>query len=132
MIVEPWSDGASRKRVRRMIMAEYIRGKPLPYLKSWRLRKNLVQSELAQMAGVTKGTMARAERGDEVVSFANIRKIAEALGVSTDELLTKEPEEAEPDSDSCRSNLWHVGRIVFTVYSSQLPFIRQPARRHLL
>ena len=75
-----------------MIMAEYIRGKPLPYLKAWRLRKNLGQSELAQMAGVTKGTMARAERGDEVVSFANIRKIAEALGLSVNDLLERDPE----------------------------------------
>ena len=75
-----------------MIMAEYIRGKPLPYLKAWRLHKNLGQSELAQMAGVTKGTMARAERGDEVVSFANIRKIAEALGLSVNDLLERDPE----------------------------------------
>ena len=75
-----------------MIMAEYIRGKPLPYLKAWRLRKNLGQSELAQMAGVTKGTMARAERGDEVVSFANIRKIAEALGLAVNDLLERDPE----------------------------------------
>lgn len=75
-----------------MIMAEYVRGKPLPHLKAWRMHKLMGQAELARAAGVTKGTMARAERGDEVVSFANIRKIAEALGISTDELLSKEPE----------------------------------------
>ena len=74
------------------IMAEYIRGKPLPYLKAWRLEKLLGQAELARKVGVTKGTMARAERGDEVVSFANIRKIAEVLGISTDDLLNKNPE----------------------------------------
>ena len=77
-----------------MIMAEYVRGKALPYLKAWRMHKLMGQAELARVAGVTKGTMARAERGDEVVSFANIRKIAEALGISTDDLLSKDPGEA--------------------------------------
>lgn len=76
-------------------MAEYVRGKPLPYLKAWRMAKLMGQSELAKAAGVTKGTMARAERGDEVVSFANIRKIADALGISTDDLLNKDPEGGE-------------------------------------
>ncbi len=75
-----------------MTMAEYVRGKPLPYLRAWRLEKLMGQAELARAAGVTKGTMARAERGDEVVSFANIRKIAEALGISTDELLNGAPD----------------------------------------
>jgi transcriptional regulator with XRE-family HTH domain len=75
-----------------MLMAEYVRGRPLPYLKAWRMEKLMGQSELARAAGVTKGTMARAERGDEVVSFANIRKIADALGISTDDLLNKDPE----------------------------------------
>lgn len=72
-------------------MAEYVRGKPLPYLKAWRIEKLMGQAELARAAGVTKGTVARAERGDEVVSFANIRKIAAALGVSTDDLLNNDP-----------------------------------------
>lgn len=72
-------------------MTEYVRGKPLPHLRAWRLARLMGQSELARAAGVTKGTMARAERGDEVVSFQNIRKIAEALGISPDELLNHEP-----------------------------------------
>jgi len=92
MIVEPWSGGAGMKARGRMIMAEYIRGKKVPYLKAWRLRKNLGQGELAELAGGTRGTMARAQRGDEVVSFANIRKIATALGISVDDLLDKDPE----------------------------------------
>lgn len=73
-------------------MAEYIRGKPLPFLKAWRLHKNLGQAELVGMVKLSKGTMARAERGDEVVSFANIRKIAAALGISVDDLINKDPE----------------------------------------
>lgn len=76
-------------------MAEYVRGRPLPYLKAWRMTKLLGQAELARKCGLSKGTLARAERGDEVVSFANIRKLAEGLGISTDELLTQEPDSGE-------------------------------------
>ena len=74
-------------------MPEYVRGRPLPNLKAWRLRRFIGQAELARLAGVSKGTLARAERGDAVVSFANIRKIAEALQITPDELLSKTPDE---------------------------------------
>jgi transcriptional regulator with XRE-family HTH domain len=73
-------------------MAEYVRGRALPYLKAWRMQKLLGQAELARKTRLSKGTLARAERGDEIVSFANIRKLAEALGISTDELLHSNPE----------------------------------------
>ena len=73
-------------------MAEYVRGRPLPYLKSWRMRKLLAQNELAARSGLAKSTLARAERGDEVVNFANIRKLAEALGITADDLLYRDPD----------------------------------------
>lgn len=75
-------------------MAEKMRGLPLPYLKAWRVKKLIGQSELADIAGLARATVTRAERGDEVVSFANIRKLAEALGISAEALL-KEPEGEE-------------------------------------
>jgi transcriptional regulator with XRE-family HTH domain len=78
-----------------MIMAEKTRGLPLPYLKVWRMRKLIGQSELADMIGLARATVTRAERGDEVVSFANIRKLAEALGISANELLRRPPEDDE-------------------------------------
>jgi transcriptional regulator with XRE-family HTH domain len=73
-------------------MAEKVRGRPVPYLKAWRMQKLLGQSELAEKSGLAKSTIARAERGDEVVGFANIRKLAKALGISSDDLLHKQPE----------------------------------------
>jgi len=75
-------------------MAEKTRGLPLPHLKAWRVKKFLGQSELADKAGLARATVTRAERGDEVVSFANIRKLAEVLGISPDDLL-REPRNGE-------------------------------------
>lgn len=76
------------------VMAEYVRGRPLPHLKAWRLRRFVGQAELGRLSGVSKSTIARAERGDAVISFANIRKLAEALDITPDELLNREPREA--------------------------------------
>jgi transcriptional regulator with XRE-family HTH domain len=76
-------------------MAEKIRGLPLPHLKAWRVKKLLAQNELAERGGLARATVARAERGDEVVSFANIRKLAQALDISADELLRRPPEGSE-------------------------------------
>ncbi len=75
-----------------MLMAEYVRGRPLPHLKAWRMARLMGQADLARRTGLAKSTLARAERGDEVVSFANIHKIAEALAISADELLAQPPE----------------------------------------
>ena len=74
-----------------VLMAEQVRGRPLPYLKSWRIEKLMTQADLVERSGVGRATVVRAERGDEAISFANIRKLAEALGISTDELLHIEP-----------------------------------------
>jgi len=76
-----------------MLMAEKTRGLPLPHLKAWRIRKFIGQSELADKAGLARATVTRAERGDAVVSFVNIRKLAEVLGISPDDLL-REPGDA--------------------------------------
>lgn len=73
-------------------MAEYVRGRPLPYLKAWRMHKLIAQNELAGRAGIAKSTLARAERGDEVVNFGNIRKLAGALGVTPEQLMHEDPE----------------------------------------
>ena len=66
-------------------MAEKIRGRPLPHLRAWRIRRALSQPELADAAGVVRGTVARAERGG-VVSFPNIRQLAAALQMSVEQL----------------------------------------------
>lgn len=66
-------------------MAERTLGVPLPRLAEWRGRKLMTQGELAEAAGVSPITVARAERGSRV-SYAVVRKLAAALGVPADDL----------------------------------------------
>ena len=75
-------------------MAEKVRGLPLPHLRAWRIKRLIGQSELADKAGLARATVTRAERGDTVVSFVNIRKLAGVLGISPDDLLS-EPESGQ-------------------------------------
>jgi transcriptional regulator with XRE-family HTH domain len=74
-------------------MAEQqVRGLALPYLRAWRIRRLLTQADLIEKSGVGRATVVRAERGDEPVRFANIRKLAEALDVTPEQLLHQNPE----------------------------------------
>jgi transcriptional regulator with XRE-family HTH domain len=68
-----------------MPVAEQVRGVVLPRLREWRVKRLLTQDELARAAGVTRGTIIRAEKG-EIVGYANVRKLAEALKVDADQL----------------------------------------------
>ncbi len=72
-------------------MAEKVRGRPVPYLRQWRMHQVLNQSELAQAAGMGRSSIIRAENGG-VVSFANIRKLAAALQIDVQRLLYTNPE----------------------------------------
>lgn len=75
-----------------MTLAAQIRGFALPFLQRYRMRAFLTQVELIDKSGVSRATVVRAERGDEIVSIANIRKLAEALGITPDELVYKDPD----------------------------------------
>lgn len=74
------------------IMAPQSRGFTLPYLQRWRLRRFLTQAELIEHTGLSRATIVRAERGDQVVSVANIKKLADALGLTPDELVYRDPD----------------------------------------
>lgn len=50
----------------------------------------LSQLDLAERSGVSRPTVTRAEAGEHI-SFANIRKLVAALGISVHELLREEP-----------------------------------------
>jgi len=54
-------------------------------IRSVRIRKRLTQQELSKLAGVSRGTVSRIERGHlDQVSLASIRAVAKALDVRVD------------------------------------------------
>ncbi len=55
----------------------------------------MVHNEHTEHSAGADFARARAERGDKAVSFANIRKLAEALGTGAEELLHRAPEGGE-------------------------------------
>ena len=59
-------------------------------LKEWRTRRALSQQELADMAGTTKANISRIEHGLQIPRPATVRRLAAALGITTDELITWE------------------------------------------
>jgi len=73
------------------MMATRTVGIEVPHLQAWRLRRLMKQGELAAAAGVSRFTVQRAERGERV-SITNVRKLAQALGVTADQLRYVDPE----------------------------------------
>jgi transcriptional regulator with XRE-family HTH domain len=59
-------------------------------LQAWRLSQALTQGELASTAQIARGTVARAEAGGPV-ALGNVRKLATALGITVQQLLTVDP-----------------------------------------
>ncbi len=56
-------------------------------IKDLREAKGLTQEQLAQLLGVTQGTIAHWESGARTPTLMNMVKIADVLGVSLDEVL---------------------------------------------
>ena len=59
-------------------------------LRRLRVREAMTQAELAQKAGVTAATVARAERNEREPNMSTLRKLANALGVHPSELIEDE------------------------------------------
>jgi len=72
------------------------RGLYVPYLEAWRLSQALAQGELAEAAGIARGTVARAEAG-KPIAFANVRKLAAALNITVQQLLTQDPSRSKTE-----------------------------------
>jgi transcriptional regulator with XRE-family HTH domain len=60
---------------------------PLPYLRELRQSKGLSQKNLGQLARVSPGTIYRVETGQRGAYPGTVRKLATALGVSTETLV---------------------------------------------
>ncbi|TGY42494.1 helix-turn-helix domain-containing protein [Clostridium perfringens] len=57
-------------------------------IKELRLKQNLKQSELAEKAQISRVTLGNYERGTRVPHIINLKKIANALNVDVNELIT--------------------------------------------
>jgi transcriptional regulator with XRE-family HTH domain len=64
----------------------------LPYLRAWRIKRLLSQSELAEMSHIAKSTLARLEKGDQTAILSTVGKLAKALNISREELVFHDPE----------------------------------------
>jgi transcriptional regulator with XRE-family HTH domain len=64
-------------------------GAKLPGLRQWRLRRELTQTELAQMAGVNQSYLTRIETGRRGCNPSVAQKLAEILDVDVQELTTE-------------------------------------------
>ena len=59
-------------------------------LHALRTQKGYSQEELAEKAGLHRTYVGSAERGERNVSLINLRRLAEALGVKTEQLVRLE------------------------------------------
>lgn len=67
-------------------------GLALPYLRAYRHKAFLSQSELAKMAGLASSTISFLENGDSKASRSAIRRLAEALKITPQQLINEDPE----------------------------------------
>jgi transcriptional regulator with XRE-family HTH domain len=56
-------------------------------LTEWRLRRLMTQRDLAKAAGISEAAINRLEQGLNPPRVSTVRKLAEALNVSPDELI---------------------------------------------
>lgn len=68
----------------------------VPALRYWRIKRALLQRELATRAGVHRDTVRRAEDPDQPhpIRLDVVRKLADALTVAPDELQVQPPDPA--------------------------------------
>ena len=67
-------------------MTEQVNNKIYELLK----QKNMTQKELAMITGLTESAISHYIKGDRVPRGVNLKKIADALNVTTDEILNIE------------------------------------------
>ncbi|QQR90313.1 MAG: helix-turn-helix transcriptional regulator [Myxococcales bacterium] len=60
-----------------------------PRLKALRLQKGLTQAEVARRSGIHRPNIARVEAGRHTPSLETLRRLADAIGVSTAEILAQ-------------------------------------------
>lgn len=88
------------------------------FLKQIREEKNISQSALANRIGVTKQLLSGFEKGRSGISNEVLRKLSEALGVSSDAILNGKFI-AKPFDEKGRQKLTEAMSLAFKVYGDQ-------------
>ncbi len=68
-----------------VVEANVVRGQSL--VRAWREHFGLTQKELAQKAGMSQPALARIEKADARPRLATLKKIADALGLTPQQLM---------------------------------------------
>ena len=68
------------------------RGVRLPRLRETRVRRLLTQAELGRLADVAVSTLSRLEQGHTPAAFPTVKRLAVALGVPPETLMTPSPD----------------------------------------
>ena len=68
---------------------------PLPHLRELRRSRGLSQKEMGEIAGVSSGTVYRLENGLRGAYPGTLRKLAMALGVTPEDLLSRKSTERD-------------------------------------
>lgn len=64
-------------------------------LREWRRRRLMTQRDLAQASGVAQVTIARIELGEAEPRFTTLRKLAQALNIQPEELMSEGASDTE-------------------------------------
>jgi transcriptional regulator with XRE-family HTH domain len=80
-----------------MTVPKQVRGTALPYLRLWRKAKGYSVRELGELSGVQYSQISRIENANQHVTPQTIKKLADALSITREELITQEPKGAIPD-----------------------------------
>lgn len=102
-------------------------------IKKIRLEKNMKQADLATKANISRVAVGNYERGDRQPNIETLSKIAEALGISANELLFNHVSLKE--TDELTSFLEYLGYNVsesWTPYEYQANFDEYPTEDYLI
>ena len=64
---------------------------PLPHLREWREHRLMSQAEVKDKTGLAIATISNLENGKAEATYGTIAKLAEALGISREQLVREKP-----------------------------------------
>jgi transcriptional regulator with XRE-family HTH domain len=72
-----------------------ISARSRPFIRDWRLHRNLTQEQLAEKVGTSKGHVSRIETGERPYTQQFLESCARVLGCQPADLIARNPEDPE-------------------------------------